>query len=56
MIAILLVLATLLGLASASMGLSLDKSFLGIGVVVAIAFSVASFYIQNTAYRQGVLR
>ena len=55
-IAILLVLATLLGLASASMGLSLDKSFLGIGVIVAIAFSVASFYIQNTAYRQGVLR
>jgi hypothetical protein len=55
-IAILLVLATLLGLAVASTGLSLDKSFLGIGVVVAISFSVSSFYIQNTAHRQGVLR
>lgn len=55
-IAILLVLATLLGLVVAPMSLNLEKSFLGIGVIVAIAFSVASFYIQNTAHRQGVLR
>jgi len=52
----LLVIAILLVLVVVLVGLGLERSGLGIGIVAAIAFSVASFYIQNTAHRQGVLR